>query len=193
MAVATKVDCAVRQRFGFTVTEYYRMSDIGILPRDGRFELIDGDVITMSPIGDRHALAVRALIQVLPRGGDIAVLDVQNPLRLDDMTEPQPDILLLRPGTYHHHPAPEDVLLLIEVSESSLAFDRDTKVPIYCAAGVHEVWIVDVANERVIQYLDPLATEYRYVRQYSRSDKIRLTFAEPADVTIELNRLFSTS
>lgn len=130
------------------------MGEAGILGEDDRLELIDGEIVTMPPIGSRHAGCVKRLNALF--GSALAgrvVVSAQDPLVLDDYSEPQPDIVLLRPRPDYYasaHPRPEDVLLLVEVADSSLDYDEDVKVPRYARAGVQEMWIVDLEHARVL-------------------------------------------
>jgi Uma2 family endonuclease len=160
----------------FTVDEYYRMAEAGILFEDDHVELIEGEVIEMTPIGGRHAACVDRLTKILvQRVGDAAIVRVQGPIRLSDNTEPQPDVALLRLRTDFYaeaHPTPEDVLLIIEVSETSLEYDREMKVPLYARAGIPEVWVVDLAGEKVHTYSRPIDGSYGDTRSAGRSDSI---------------------
>ncbi len=136
-----------------------RLGDLGILGEDDRVELIDGQVVEMSPIGPGHAGCVTALTGLVgPLVAGRALVSVQNPVRLGEHSEPQPDLALLVPraDTYRTtHPQPEDVLLVIEVADASLEHDRDVKVPLYAAAGLPEVWLVRLADDVITQYRDP--------------------------------------
>lgn len=138
----------------FTVDEYDRMGEVGLLGPDRRFELVAGDIVEMSPIGSAHAGTVNHLNRWFgQRVGEGAVVTVQSPLRLSDLSEPEPDLMLLRPleDLYRsRHPRPEDVLLLIEVSASTAGWDRRVKRPLYAAAGIGEMWIVDL-SARVVE------------------------------------------
>jgi Uma2 family endonuclease len=150
----------------FTVHDYYRMAEAGILHDDDRVELIEGEIIQMPPIGSLHASVVdrfTALIysQSQPQ---LVHVRVQNPVRLDDRSEPVPDLALLRPQADRYrsaHPTPRDVLLLVEVSDTTLAYDRDIKLPLYATAGVPEVWIANIAAQQIEIYRDPAECEYR--------------------------------
>jgi Uma2 family endonuclease len=150
----------VRRR-RFTVDEYYRMAEVGVLHEDDRVELIDGEVISMSPIGKRHGAAVDRLNELLIlRLARRATVKIQNPLRIDQHSEPQPDIVVARRREDFYaaeHPRPEDTHLVIEVGDSSARFDRVVKAPIYARSGVPEVWLVDlVAGEvRVLRAPGP--------------------------------------
>jgi Uma2 family endonuclease len=143
----------------FTADEYHRMTQAGILSEDDRVELIEGEIVQMSPIGSRHARCVRLLNRIFSKGvGDRAIVDVQNPIRLGERLEPQPDVALLRPRPDFYagvHPGPEDVLLIAEVMERSAAFDREVKAPLYARSGIPEVWWVDLEEEVVEVYREP--------------------------------------
>ncbi|HEV8584012.1 MAG TPA: Uma2 family endonuclease [Methylomirabilota bacterium] len=158
----------VRRR-RFTLDEYHRMGETGILGPEDRVELIEGEIIEMSPIGSRHAGTV-ARIQHLfsTRLGDRAVVWVQNPLLLvQHQSEPEPDIILLegRADFYVSGlPEPPDVRLLIEVAESSLPYDRRTKLPLYARAGVAEAWLVDLDAGRLEIHRAATGGAYRDVR-----------------------------
>ncbi|MCP5158348.1 MAG: Uma2 family endonuclease [Gammaproteobacteria bacterium] len=161
-------DSAVPQRYRLTVTDYHRLAEVGVFDENSRVELIEGDLIAMPPIGERHASYTRRLNQFFSRRvGDTAIVDVQNPVMLNAHSEPQPDIVLLKPCTDFYesvHPGPADVLLLIEVSDTTLRYDRETKVPLYAKAGVPEVWVVDTLHQRLEVYRCPSADGYREVR-----------------------------
>ncbi len=153
-----------------TASEFTRMSEAGIFHEDDRLELIEGEIIEMSPIGRRHAGRVRRLNNLLARmlGEDEALIDAQNPVVLGDFSEPQPDLALLKPRADFYadeHPQPEDVLLLIEVSDTSLAYDRDVKVPTYARYGIPEVWLADLKGAAVEIYRKPTAGGYAETRR----------------------------
>lgn len=156
------VNLALKRRF--TVDEFHRMGEAGVLGEDDRVELLDGEVVTMTPIGPRHAGCVRRLIAVLSRlVGDSAIVDAQNPLPLDDFTEPQPDVVLLRPRPDFYrdaHPRPADAILVIEVAETSADYDRTLKAPRHARAGVAELWIVNLAADAVDVYRGPESGGY---------------------------------
>jgi len=152
------------------------MAEAGILGPDDRVELIEGEIVEMPPISPEHASIVDRLLSVfsdLVRG--CAILRVQNPLRLDDASEPQPDLMLLKPRSDFYkegHPHPQDVILLIEVAHTSAAYDREVKLPIYARAGVAEVWIIDVNTARLETYTKPAATGYDAKETLQRGDEI---------------------
>src|ERR671938_544657 len=132
----------------FSVDEYYRMGEAGILTEDDRVELIEGEIIEMSPIGSRHAACVNRLNTLLGRHlRQTAIVSVQNPIRLDAYSEPEPDVALLRPRADYYesgHPTPADALLIVEVADTSADYDRIIKLPLYAKAGIPEAWLVDL-------------------------------------------------
>jgi Uma2 family endonuclease len=163
MAVDT---VATRRRF--TRAEYYRMAEVGILPEDDRVELIKGEIVEMAPIGRRHNAFVGNLTQLLVlRLAGRAIVWVQSSIALADDTEPRPDFAVLRRGavSYKERDAwAEDALLVIEVADSSLAYDRSTKRRLYAEAGIPEYWVVDCAAETVEVHREPGPDGYREVR-----------------------------
>lgn len=140
------------------------MAQAGILQEDDHIELLDGEIIEMSPIGDRHVGCVlRSSTMFSARLAGQAIVSVQNPVRLSSGSEPEPDIALLRPRPDFYStgiPGPEDVLLLIEVAETSLAYDRDVKLLFYAEASIPEVWIADLNAGRILVYREPRSTGY---------------------------------
>ncbi len=156
----------------FNVDDYYRMAEAGILQYGSRVELIEGEIVDMAPIGDPHAGGTNRLTMTFTgRLGNQVVVSVQNPVRLSPSSEPQPDLMLLRPRADFYttsKPAPADVLLLIEISDTTLRYDRDVKVPLYAAAGIAEVWIVDLQSDRLRVFHGPEAGEYRHIEVFAR-------------------------
>ena len=150
------------KRRRFDVDEYYAMAEAGILSEDDRVELLDGEIVTMAPIGSRHANSVGRLTHLLTEQvRRDALVWIQNPVRLGDRTELQPDVMLLKWGDYSQgHPGPEDVLLLIEVSDTTVESDRGVKLPLYARSGIREVWIVDLPAQSVEVYSEPTGSEY---------------------------------
>jgi Uma2 family endonuclease len=150
----------------FTVDEYQRMGETGIIHEDERVELLDGEIFKMSPIGGPHIWCInKANLVLVVRLQGRAFVSIQNPVRLNDMTEPQPDVVVLRMPAdpdAAEVPVAADVLLLIEVADSSLDYDRGEKLPRYAAAGIPEVWIADLIHKRVEVYRDPVGDRYHY-------------------------------
>lgn len=143
------------------------MGESGILSDEDRTELIDGEIIEMAPIGSRHAGHLNRLVSLLSNVvGDRALVSVQNPIRLGQFSEPQPDLALLRPRDDFYssaHPTAADILLLVEVAESSLDFDRGAKIPLYAAHGVAVVWLLNLRDQAVEVYEQPDDDGYQIV------------------------------
>ncbi len=156
-------------RHAFSVHDFARMRESGILTEDDRVELIDGEVRAMSPIGPLHAAVVRRLVKRLTvLVGDQAIISPQNPVQLNEYTEPQPDIAVLRPRDDNYaraHPQANDVRLIIEVSDTSAGYDRTEKLPRYAAAQIGETWIVDVGQQVVEQYTHPVRGQYAHMHK----------------------------
>jgi Uma2 family endonuclease len=152
-------------RHRLTVAQYHRMGEHGILRADARVELINGEIIDMAPTGSRHAGTLKQLAQILTQAlGADALLGVQDPIILDDQSEPEPDLAVLRPRADFYkssHPGPGDVLLIIEVADSSLRYDRLIKVPLYARHGIAEVWLVDIDGRSLSRFTDPSPLGYR--------------------------------
>jgi Uma2 family endonuclease len=153
----------------FTVDEYHRMVDAGILNENDRVELIRGEIVRMAPIGSRHAGCVAALTQWLVTSlAGRAVIWPQNPVTLPPYSEPQPDIMLLVPRADFYrggHPRSDDVLLLIEVADTTIRYDRRVKLPLYAEEGIREVWIVDLADDAVHVHRRPAGGGYQQVER----------------------------
>jgi hypothetical protein len=152
------------------------MARAGILPEDSRVELINGEIIDIAPIGSRHAAAVKQLTRILTRAvGDTAIVSVQDPIHLDPHTEPQPDLALLRPRDDFYktaHPRAADVLLVIEVADTSLHYDREIKIPLYARHGISEVWLVDLLNNRINRFREGAADGYRQENEAVELDRV---------------------
>jgi Uma2 family endonuclease len=156
----------------FTADEYHRMGDSGILSEDDRVELIEGEIVEMAPIGSRHQACVDRLTELLSRHmAQRAVIRVQGPIRLGEHSEPQPDLALLRrrPDFYAaSHPGPQDILLVVEVADTSADYDREVKLPIYSRFSIPEVWLVDLQGERVDVFLEPSIAGYQSIQMLRR-------------------------
>jgi Uma2 family endonuclease len=160
----------------FTADQYHRMAQVGILaPRD-RVELIDGEIVVMSPIGSRHSACMSCATRALIRAADdSAIVQPQSSVRLDLYYEPEPDLVLLRPRADFYatrHRTPGDVLLVIEIADSSLAYDRDMKAPIYAMSGIGEYWLADLITNVVWRYSAPERGTYQRVEQHHRGESI---------------------
>lgn len=178
---------AVRLRF--TVDDYYRLGDIGVIGPDERTELLDGEVVYKIPINSRHSGCVVRLNRIFNRSmGDRALVSIQDPVRLNRFSEPEPDvaILNLRPDSYGDaHPEPADVVLLVEVADSSLDLDRRVKIPLYAAAGIAEVWLVDLVHGSIETYRLPDARGYRVVERHGRGATLAVASFPDVSVTVD--------
>jgi Uma2 family endonuclease len=176
------------KRHKLNVHDYYRLAEVGILDESSRVELIEGELIDMAPIGSNHAGVVNGLARALFAAcGDRAVVAVQNPVRLDEFNEPQPDFAVLRPRADLYrarHPAPADVLLLIEVANSSLRFDRNVKLPLYARAGIPELWIVDLGRRVVESFRGPSQGAYGPERTYREGERVTLASAPHIEIAL---------
>ena len=156
------IPCAPPSRHLISVDAFHRMGETGILGPQDRVELIDGEIIDMSPIGVLHAAIVDVLARHFGRRtGESVFVRCQNPLRLDDISEPEPDIAILRPRADFYmtaHPGAADVLLVIEVADTSLAYDLGTKVPLYARHGIPEVWVIDAATRQTRVFRRPVGS-----------------------------------
>jgi Uma2 family endonuclease len=160
----------------FTIEELERIVETGIFGEDERVELIEGRIVQMNPIGDDHIGGVNSLNVIFMRGAEV-IVSVQNPVRLAEGLMPQPDLAVLRPDTpLHRKPVPADVLLLVEVADSSLTYDRQVKAALYARANIPELWIVDINGERVEAYRDPSPVGYRTFRLYLRGEQLAPAF-----------------
>src|SRR5262249_30023749 len=192
MALAVAPPVTVQRR-RLTVAEYARMVAAGILAEDERVELIDGEVYVMSPIGSLHASMVDRLTRLLVlRCAQAAIVRVQSSIQLNDYTEPEPDFAVLQPRDdfyAHAHPRAADVLLVVEVADTSLTYDRGEKLPRYALAGIPEVWLIDL-NERVVeQYTQPYDGTYRHKLLLDRGDT--LSAQSVAGLRVAVDELFN--
>jgi Uma2 family endonuclease len=155
-----------------TVAEYHRMGEVGILTEDDRVELIEGELVTMSPIGSDHSGTSNALTRLLVQSvAERGVVAVGNPVRLDDLSEPQPDFAVLKPRSDYYRrsiPRPDEVLLIIEVAHSSLSYDRVIKRSLYALHKIPEYWIVDLVAGEVEVCRKPTGDHYESVSRVGR-------------------------
>ncbi len=189
----TKEKIQVRRR-RFTVHEYHRMGEAGILHEDDRIELIEGELIEMAAIGARHFTSVNALNRLLTRiVGDEAIVSIQNPVRLGEHHEPQPDVAVIRNRDYRESlPMLEDALLLIEVSDTTLAYDKGVKLPLYAKAGIPEVWIADLKGEQVERHTEPTERGYRRIEKKRRGEKVESAVLTGISVPADTARMITT-
>ena len=173
----------------FTVAEYYRMAEAGILGPDERVELIEGEIIVMPPIGPGHAWDVALSIPLFSRlAGDRFILQIQNPVHLDDGSEPQPDIMLIRPraeGYRAAHPTPADVLLVIEVADSSLNFDLQVKARLYGRAGIPETWVKNLPEDCIERFTEPGPDGYARHTVHRRGETLTPTRLPDLELAVD--------
>lgn len=161
----------------FTVNDYYRMAEAGIFAEDARLELVNGEVIEMTPIGSRHAACVKKLTELLYNSLSKKVqIGVQDPILLNDFTEVRPDISLLRRKKDFYakrHPNANEVYLVIEIADTSITYDRSIKLPLYAQAGIAEIWIIDLQNEVVEISSDPDGGDFLKKTIYKTGESVR--------------------
>jgi Uma2 family endonuclease len=166
----------VPERYRFTRQQYHTLVVAGILKDGSRVELIRGEVTVMAAINPRRSSAVKRLNAAFSRGlADRAIIGVQDPFAIGDESEPQPDLTVARPRSDFYssdHPRPEDLLLVVEVSDTSLRYDREIKVPLYAEAGVVEVWLVNLVDNVLEVYRDPGPKGYRSLQRLSAGDQV---------------------
>jgi Uma2 family endonuclease len=176
----------------WTVDEYHRMGEAGILTEDDRVELIEGELIERAPIGSEHVAASNALTRLLVLAvGDNGIVSVGNPVRLTQRSEPQPDFTVLKPRDDYRTmlPRPEDTMLAVEVANTSLNYDRNVKLALYARSLIPEVWIVNLAAQEVEIYRSPVGDLYTSVVRAGRSDT--LTIAAVPGVLIPVTKIFA--
>ena len=186
--MAVEVECSRRL---FTADEFERMAEAGIFGEEERLELIDGEIVEMTPVGPGHGSGVACLNKRLILGvGDRAVVWIQGSARVALRSVPQPDLALLRPRSYRRaNPTPEDILLVVEVADSSLRYERIRKQRLYAIAGIPEYWVASVKGEWVEVYRSPDGESYRDVRRVPSGGVIApLSFP---DVVIPVAEIFA--
>ena len=182
---------AIRPRYRWAVEEYHKMAEVGLLTEDAGVELIEGDIVEMAPIGSGHGGKVNRFIHLFSRLlGDSAIVAAQNPVVLDKWSEPQPDIAVLRwrDDFYESaHPGPEDILLVVEVADTTARYDRKIKVPLYARHGIAEVWLLDLQEQVLEIYRNPEQGKYQQI-EHLRSGPV--TPAQLPEAVIQLADLF---
>ncbi|MCL1465853.1 Uma2 family endonuclease [Argonema galeatum] len=173
----------------FTVEQYHQMVDAGILTEDDRVELIRGEIVEMTSIGRRHAAGVNRLVRLFTQLlGDNIILSPQNPVELDEGSEPQPDVALLqpRPDFYESgHPQIQDIILLIEVADTTVESDRNVKIPLYAENGIVEAWLVDINEQCVEVYRSPSPTGYQNVQRFVRGESLSILAFPDINITVD--------
>ncbi len=170
------------------IAEWHRMGEAGIFPPESHLELIEGEILHMAPIGFNHAGHVNRLnsfLTLLTHGQ--AIPSVQNPVQLGDLSEPQPDFLLLRPEPSFYssrHPDAADVILLVEVSDSTLRFDRQQKLRLYASHNIPEYWIVNLIDNCLEVYRQPQDGDYLYKSVLTKADSLSLVALPELEVSV---------
>ncbi len=181
------------QKKMFSIAEYHYMTEIGILKENDRVELIEGEIINMAAIGSHHAACVDRLNRLFVTDlGEKAIVRIQSPFTIGDFSEPEPDIALLKPCKNFYakaHPGPEDVLLIIEVSDTTLDYDRNFKIPLYARAGIREAWIINLQETYIEVYSTPSKQGYKMLRKYYEGDI--LTVSSFPDIKIAVDELLA--
>ncbi len=193
--IATRTEAASvtgRARRLFTREDYHAMGRMGVLRPDERVELIEGEIIVISPAGIRHSSCVLRLNEAFntERLAGRALVHVQNSMAASNLSEPEPDVMLLayREDRYaSRRPQPDDILLLIEVSDSSLRYDHETKLPLYAESGIREVWIVDLQHDEIESHSEPGPNGYRIMHRFLPGDSLAPN-ALP-DLQLQANRI----
>jgi Uma2 family endonuclease len=165
------------------------MAEAGILTEDDRVELIEGEIVEMSPIGSRHAACVNRLNMLLGgQAGQDLIISVQNPIVVDDYSEPEPDVAVLRMRDDYYSqelPKASDVLLVIEVADTSVEIDRGVKIPLYARAGVPLAVLVDLQRELLEVHAEPVSGKYQSVRTYRRGDSVELEASKRLSLSVD--------
>lgn len=178
-------------RYLFSVEDFERMAEVGIFGEDVRVELIEGEFVKMTPIGNRHQGAVNRLTAFAGRIGDNGVVAVQGPVRLGDLSMPQPDLVLLRFRSDYYassHGRPDDILVAVEVADGSSFYDRNVKAPLYARYGIPELWIVDLSVGRLETYASPTPDGYQESRSLGPGEVVAP--AAFPDLAVDVGSLF---
>lgn len=192
MTVQLLTDSPIASKFKFTTQQYHLMHEAGVFNEGERLELINGEIKTMSPIGRKHVACIIRLDKLIQKKlGDRVMVSTQNSICLDDNSQPQPDLAILKPRDDFYEaglPTPEDILLIIEVADSSIDYDRHEKAPLYASVGIPEMWLFDVNKKAIEGYSQPSALGYKHIHRYDEGDTLAM-LAFP-DITFNWNELF---
>ena len=176
------------RRLRFSVDEYYQMIELGLLKDYEKAEIIEGELIQKMPTGDRHAFIVNTLNRFFIRNvSDEVLVSIQNPVRLSDYNEPEPDITLADLTKYDgkRHPRPSETLLIVEVSDSTLKYDRDTKLALYAEAEIPEVWIVNLKNNIVEVHQKPSIGICQLAQIYKSGEIVRSAILPNLEIEVD--------
>jgi Uma2 family endonuclease len=180
-------------RHRVSVWEYHKMAEAGIFGEDDRVELIEGEVVDMAPIGSKHAFVVSRLAQFFTLAArNLYLISVQNPIRLDHRSEPQPDIAVLKPGNYMDNlPGASDVLLIVEVAQSSINLDRSVKLDLYARHAIPEVWLLDLMGGELLVCHQPADGQYRTMHKPIPGEIVTPLFAPELAWVLESGKSWS--
>lgn len=177
------------ERWHFNVDQYYRLAEAGVLKSDDRVELIEGEIIRMPPIGSPHAGTVARTYRLLSEHfSNDAIVWIQNPVRLSDFSEPVPDIAVLKPRDDFYsaqHPTPDDVLLIIEISDTTILADRNVKIPLYARSGIAEAWLVNLPEKLIEVYSDLTDGRYLTCEKFKIGDTVSSSTARDLSLKVE--------
>lgn len=187
--MVTTLEAARMPQHRFNVDEYHRMGETGVLSEDDRVELIEGVVVEMAAMGTRHAGCMRVVDGLLhAQLGNTAVVSSQLPLRIGEYGEPEPDVAVLRWREDRYadvHPTPSDVLLVVEIADTSLAYDRGIKLPMYARAGIPEAVLIDLVTDTIERHTEPSKDGYRVVRRFKRGEVLRSTVLPSLELRVD--------
>lgn len=189
VAELEKIEAPSITRKRFRADEVYKMMEIGILPEESGWELINGEIIHRMTIGSKHAAAVKKLNRIFANLlGEQAIISIQDPIHIDEYNEPEPDVALLEPREDFYaekHPTAEDVLLLIEVSDSTVGFDREIKKSLYAEAGIREFWLVNLKENTIEVFSQPKNGNYRLAQILEKGETIKSKTIESLTLEVE--------
>jgi Uma2 family endonuclease len=181
----------VLSTYRFTTDEYHRLGEAGILDEDDRVELLNGDLVVREPVGGDHRTLVDSLTILFANriGQDRYRIGIQNPISLDPHSEPQPDVVLYSASVRGRHPRPDEIFLLIEVADTSLAYDKGPKLDAYARGGVLEVWVIDAVRRTIFIHRNPDQGRYQFTLE-TMGDDVLTVNAFP-DITLPANTILS--
>lgn len=178
------------RRHRLTADDYYKMGNAGIFTENDRVELIEGEIIDMVPIGSQHAYLLNKLNRIFSKQIlETTLVRIQDPLRLNHHNEPEPDLVIVTNKNYSsHHPGPEDTLLVIEVADSSLAYDLEIKTSLYARHNIPEVWVINLNDKKIHTFQKPHDGTYQ---QQSTCDTGTISPIQVSDLVLDIDELWS--
>ncbi len=180
-----------RRRHRITAEDYYKMGEVGIFTENDRVELIEGEIIDMTPIGSQHAYLLDKLNRVFTKQApENTLVRIQNPLRLDNYNEPEPDLALVTNKDYAtHHPSPIDTLLVVEIADSSITYDTKVKTPLYSQHNIPEVWLINVSDHIVQIFQQPENGDYQLSDNHQSGN---LSPSRSSSIVLDLDTLWNS-